>query len=177
MEPDTHRQRLGYRLAVALAFVCVAPMLAQPKTDRHYYLEHKLSGKYLFTGAKNNGEFVYLWGPIADSHEPFYRFKLVASEERDYYYLIHQHSGKYICTGETENGAGIHLWGPIPAGHEDRYKFKPINIGDGHYYLLHKHSGKFVATGSRENGGRVHTWGPIPQGHEDAYKFFFSTAD
>ncbi len=172
-----NRFNLAMMVAVATSLFGAEPILAQPKAERLYYLEHKFSSKYVCTGAKDDGEVVHLWGPIPDGHEPRYRFKLVGSGEQDYHYLIHQHSGKYICTGETEDGAKIHLWGPIPEGHEDRYKFKLINAGDGHYYLLHKHSGKFVCTGSQEDGGEVHTWGPIPQGHEDRYRFRFSAAD
>jgi len=119
-----HRYNLGKLVVAAVALCWVGSVLAQPvrqylrelkeimsQPERQYFLEHEFSGKYVCTGAKHDGAFVHLWGPIPAGHEPHYRFKIVASGEQGYYYLIHQHSGKYICTGDTEDGARIHLWG------------------------------------------------------------------
>ena len=106
-----------FALAMAAAAVCSQAATAQPKADRYYDIEHKVSGQTRLHGGKGTRNPLHLWGPIAGGQQDRYAFKLVESGEDGCFYLIHKFSGKYVCT--EANGAAVHLWGPISPGDED----------------------------------------------------------
>jgi len=175
MSKISRRTALKGLVSASLLSISVYPLSTYAQAQNRYYLRHEFSGKYICSGATENGGGVWLWGPIPEGHEARYKYKLI-SVGGGYYYLRHEFSEKYICSGGTENGNALWLWGPIPQGHEGRYKFKFISLGGGYYYLRHQYSGKYICSGETENDGALWLWGPIPEGHEARYKFKLTPA-
>lgn len=140
------------------------------REERYYYLQHKVSGKYIGTHYRVNGAPFSLGGPVPAGQHALYRFKLVPSAEQHYFHLIHEHSGRYMCA-DNRNGNRIHLWSPIPDGHEDRYKFKIVYPVGGYHCLYHKYSGKYLGTSSKMNGDEVQVWNADSLEHKAAFQF------
>lgn len=142
------------------------------REERHFYLHHKLSSRYVGTHFRGNGAPVFLSRSIPSGDRAHFRFKLVATAEPHYFQIVHEHSGKFLCTA-NRGGDRLHLWAPIPDGHADHYQFKIIHAGGGYHCLFHKFSGKYVSTSSQENGAELQVWDAMAHEIKDAYRVRF----